>query len=144
MKETLRIMLMFEHPACNNVVVDIHLSLPEQRASPIDATAATLAARVRPACPICKDPMHYRAWGFSDTNQQDEVESEHTAMLQSPQSPLHQKADHRPLLTRDRGVLWMRIVGCTCGWRPPPGHTDSEEAFSTHAASTCAAEGVLR
>ena len=37
--------------------------------------------------------------------------------------------DHAPRVTRDR----TRIVGCTCGWRTPPGTTDSDDAFIEHA-----------
>ncbi len=127
-------MLMFEHPACDNVVVDIHLSLPEP-ASPIDATAATLAARVRPACPICKEPMLYRAWGFSATHQQDEVAPVYASMLQP-------KSDHQPLFTRNKGVA--EIIGCTCGWRLPPGTTDSDTALSTHIARARVTAGALQ
>ena len=61
--EKKHIMLMFEHPACD-VVVDIHLPLPD----PITEGADAMAERVRPACPICKEPMRYSAWGFSDTD----------------------------------------------------------------------------
>jgi hypothetical protein len=56
-----RIMLMFEHPPCD-VVVDVHIPLPE----PIEESANAMAERVRPACPICKEPMRYSAWSFSD------------------------------------------------------------------------------
>ena len=38
--------------------------------------------------------------------------------------------DHAPRITQDR----TRIVGCACGWRTPPGVTDSEAAFVQHAA----------
>ena len=37
--------------------------------------------------------------------------------------------DHAPRITQDR----TRIVGCACGWRTPPGVTDSEAAFIQHA-----------
>ena len=37
--------------------------------------------------------------------------------------------DHAPRITQDR----TRIVGCTCGWRTPPGVTDSDAAFAQHA-----------
>lgn len=36
---------------------------------------------------------------------------------------------HAPRITQDR----TRIVGCACGWRTPPGVTDSEAAFVQHA-----------
>jgi hypothetical protein len=38
--------------------------------------------------------------------------------------------DHAPRIAHDR----TRIVGCTCGWRTPPGVTDSDDAYSAHAA----------
>lgn len=62
-----RIMLMFEHPACN-AVVDIHLPLPD----PIVEGTEAMAARVCPVCPICKQPMRYAAWSFSDTADEDD------------------------------------------------------------------------
>lgn len=51
-----RIRLMFDHPTptCDDVVVDIHLPLPD----PIEDDAEAIAERVRPACPICKQPAH--------------------------------------------------------------------------------------
>lgn len=39
--------------------------------------------------------------------------------------------DHAPRITQDR--TRMRIVGCACGWRTPPGVTDSDAAFAQHA-----------
>lgn len=62
-----RIMIMFEHHACD-VVVDIHIPLPE----PIEESVDAMAERVRPACPICKEPMRYSAWGFSNTDDEDD------------------------------------------------------------------------
>lgn len=59
-----RIYLMFEHPTCQGIVVDIHLPLPD----PAEKSTDDLALRVRPACPICKQPMRYSGWGFSDTD----------------------------------------------------------------------------
>ena len=56
------IMLMFEHPSCD-VVVDIHLPLPD-----------LMAERVRPLCPSCKQPMRYSCC-FSDYDEND-VETE--------------------------------------------------------------------
>lgn len=61
-----RITLMFEHRSCD-IVVDVHIPLPE----PIDESANAMAARVQPACPICKEPMRYSAWGFSDTAKEE-------------------------------------------------------------------------
>lgn len=49
-----RIRLMFEHPACE-IVVDVHLPL----ADPIVEGADAMAARVCPACPICKERLGY-------------------------------------------------------------------------------------
>jgi hypothetical protein len=40
------------------------------------------------------------------------------------------KQQHTPLIAQDR--TW--IVGCTCGWRTPPGTTDSDDAFAMHGA----------
>ena len=36
---------------------------------------------------------------------------------------------HAPLMALDR----PRIVGCTCGWRTPPGTPDSEDVYIEHA-----------
>jgi hypothetical protein len=63
---TRRIMIVFEHPRCE-IVVDVHLPLPE----PIETGLDAMAERVRPACPICKEPMPYIAWNFSDTEEED-------------------------------------------------------------------------
>ena len=38
--------------------------------------------------------------------------------------------DHAPLIANDM----TRILGCTCGWRMPPGITDSDEASAMHTA----------
>jgi hypothetical protein len=38
--------------------------------------------------------------------------------------------DHSPRLALDR----TRIVGCTCGWRVPPGTANSDDAYAVHAA----------
>jgi hypothetical protein len=63
-----RIRLMFDHPTHTcDVVVDIHLPLPE----PIEESVAAMADRVRPACPICKQPMPYTGWSFSDLDDDD-------------------------------------------------------------------------
>ena len=69
-ESTTRISLMFDHPGCpDDVVVDIHLPLP----NPIDESAEAMAERVRPVCPICKQPMQYAAWGFSDEDEDDDA-----------------------------------------------------------------------
>ncbi len=44
---------------------------------------------------------------------------------------------HAPRITLDK----TRIVGCTCGWRTPPGTTDSDDAFATHVAIVKAGGG---
>ena len=105
-----RILFMFEHPACN-VIVDIHLPLPD----PIEESTEAMAERVRPACPICKQSMRYGGWNFSDADL-DESPSE------NPQ--------HLPRISLDH----PRIVGCTCGWHPPPKTENSDDAFATHVA----------
>jgi hypothetical protein len=57
-----RIMLMFEHPACGEIVVDLHLPLPE----PIVESADAMGERLRPACPICKQPMRYVGFSYDE------------------------------------------------------------------------------
>jgi putative lipoic acid-binding regulatory protein len=37
---------------------------------------------------------------------------------------------HSPLISRDAA----RIIGCTCGWRTPPGVSDSDYALAAHVA----------
>ena len=39
--------------------------------------------------------------------------------------------NHAPRIKRDQDRT--QIVGCACGWRTPPGVTDSEAAFIQHA-----------
>jgi hypothetical protein len=36
----------------------------------------------------------------------------------------------QPLIAVDM----TRIVGCACGWQPPTGTTDSDDAFAVHVA----------
>jgi hypothetical protein len=38
--------------------------------------------------------------------------------------------DHAPMITHGR---FTRIVGCTCGWRTPPGAADSDDTYVAHA-----------
>ena len=38
---------------------------------------------------------------------------------------------HAPQIAQDRSM----ITGCRCGWRTPPGTTDSDDAFATHVAN---------
>jgi len=45
-------------------------------------------------------------------------------------APGTRAAEHAPRITLDR----TRIVGCICGWRTPPGTTDSDDAFAVHVA----------
>jgi len=80
---TRRIQLMFEHPTCN-VVVDVHIPLPE----PIEEGHDAMAVRVRPACPLCKQPMRYVGWSFStiddDADDDDASNTERTEPTESP------------------------------------------------------------
>lgn len=57
-----RIVLMFEHTTCDEVTLDIQLPLPDA----ITESADAMAARVCPACPICKLPMHYVGFSFPE------------------------------------------------------------------------------
>ena len=45
---------------------------------------------------------------------------------------------HAPLITKDLNGVdmggWVRVVGCTCGWRTPHGPIDSDKAFAWHVA----------
>lgn len=41
--------------------------------------------------------------------------------------------NHAPRIKRDQNLT--RVVGCACGWRTPPGVTDSEAAFLQHATA---------
>jgi len=45
-----------------------------------------------------------------------------------PPEPKTTSREHSPRITLDR----TRIVGCTCGWRTPPGTADSEDAYIEH------------
>jgi hypothetical protein len=47
-----------------------------------------------------------------------------------PAAPPRTPRDHAPMITLGR----TRISGCTCGWRTSPGTTDSDDAYSMHAA----------
>lgn len=42
--------------------------------------------------------------------------------------------EHTPRITLDATM----IVGCACGWRTPPGTTDSDDAFASHCAISAA------
>jgi len=108
-------MLMFEHPPCDDVVVDVHLPLLDPSTTNIEA----MADRVRPACPICKEPMRFAAWNFSDTDEGSE-----------PPSAAPLPSEHRPRINLGAAP----IGGCTCGWQTPPNTTDSDDAFSEHLA----------
>lgn len=43
---------------------------------------------------------------------------------------------HAPILDLDRTF----ISGCTCGWKTPPGSTDSDDTFALHYACVRALE----
>jgi len=38
--------------------------------------------------------------------------------------------EHTPRIILDRA----RIIGCTCGWRTPPGTADSDDTYAARAA----------
>lgn len=63
-------------------------------------------------------------------------------------TPVENPADARTIGSKDHAPLInhgiTRIIGCTCGWRTPSCVTDSDDAFSMHAALTRAAEDVTR
>lgn len=56
-----RITLVFEHPPCPDVRIDIRLPLPD----PVVEGADTTAKRICPACPACKETMQYVGFYFS-------------------------------------------------------------------------------
>lgn len=56
-----RITLVFEHPPCIGVRVDVRLPLPD----PVQEGAETTANRISPACPLCKQAMQYVGFYFS-------------------------------------------------------------------------------
>ena len=45
--------------------------------------------------------------------------------------------DHAPRISQDR----TQIVGCTCGWRTPPGTQNSDDTYAVHVAISRIAEG---
>ena len=49
------------------------------------------------------------------------------------------RSDHAPRISHDR----TRITGCTCGWLTPPGTTDSDDAYSLHAATVLRCSSVF-
>ncbi len=55
-----RIVLSFDHPPCGDIAVDIHVSLCD----PIQEGAEAIAERLRPVCPICKQPAIYVGFCF--------------------------------------------------------------------------------
>lgn len=57
-----RITLVFSHPPCHGVRVDVCLPLPD----PVEEGAEAMAGRVCPACPLCKEPMRYVGFHFGD------------------------------------------------------------------------------
>lgn len=109
-----RLLLAFEHTTCD-VSVDINIRRPD----PIVKSAEAMAARVCPSCPICTEPMRYTGWSFDDD--EDGV----------PLSTIIPPRGHMPLLTLDATT----ILGCTCGWRLPPGTTsDADRVLAMHCA----------
>jgi hypothetical protein len=64
----------------------------------------------------------------------------HQGASMKQRSPRFEKAlaSHAPLFNALHATLEhdgiTMIVGCTCGWQTPPGTTDSDTAFSKHAA----------
>jgi hypothetical protein len=65
-----RIVLAFEHPTCD-IGVDVHIAFP----NPIQGAEA-LAARVCPACPICKEPMSYTGFWLGTADKEDPLRIE--------------------------------------------------------------------
>lgn len=57
-----RIILVFEHPSCEEVAIEIQLPLPD----PSTESADAMAARICPACPFCKEPMRYVGFSFPE------------------------------------------------------------------------------
>lgn len=53
------------------------------------------------------------------------------ALCRVPTTPTSStKQGHSPMLKLDHAP---RIIGCTCGWRTPPGTTDFDDAYVAHA-----------
>jgi hypothetical protein len=67
-----RITLVFDHPPCNGVRVDIRLPLPNF----LTVGAEEMANRVCPPCPVCKQPMQYTGFHLGD-NDDDEPSLNH-------------------------------------------------------------------
>lgn len=111
-----RIALVFDHPPCDGVEITLTVPLPD----PIQEGADALAARYLPACPLCKEPARYV--GFHLDAEEDLDRS---------------TRDHAPLFSLDM----TRVLGCSCGWRTPPGTEDSDAASAAHVASARVVEG---
>jgi len=47
---------------------------------------------------------------------------------------------HAPRINR----ALTQIIGCTCGWRTPPGTANSDDTYSMHLAIVRAAESAQR
>jgi hypothetical protein len=109
-------MFMFEHPACSDIVVDVHITLPE-----LNESIDILADRYRPACPICKQPTRYAGWNFSDEDT--------TVGKRNHHAPIVGLHPHQP-----------HITGCACGWKTPPRTSDSDSAYAEHYAICCGTE----
>jgi hypothetical protein len=65
-----RVVLAFEHPSCD-IGVDIHIAFPD----PVQGPKAQ-AARMRPACPICKEPLHYTGFWLGVADKEDPLRIE--------------------------------------------------------------------
>ncbi len=87
------------------------------------------ASGARSGCPMCETQI-------------DDICRSMTRSPSSPRDEGPEPQDHRPVIARDTPEgPWMRIVGCTCGWRTPPGTPDSEETFVVHIAINRAGGG---
>jgi hypothetical protein len=73
------ITLVFDHPPCNGVRVDIHLPLPDP---PVE-DAEAMAERMRPACPVCKRSMQYVGFYFGGDDEPGRL----TSLLDQPSIP---------------------------------------------------------
>ena len=63
-----RILLAFEHATCD-IGVDVHVPLSKENSE-------VLADRVRPACPICKEPMIYIGFWIGMADPEDPLRIE--------------------------------------------------------------------
>ena len=82
------------------------------------------ASGARSGCPMCEM----------------QIEDVCRSLGPPPAREQSRRADHAPVIMRDRGI-WVRVSGCTCGWRTPPDATDSDDAYAAHVAIARAAKG---